>query len=127
MIFVCHVTLQGPHDQSVIRLFGLEHLKISDQHCKFSCHRHYDSRVMIFFFLSRDLKRQRDQKVMRFYGLKPLVVSHHPDGHRHCGSRDMMFLVVEQQYSICPCLDPSLLFISRVQGMLCCHTQNFRM
>ena len=50
MIFVCHVTLQGPHDQSVIRLFGLEHLKVSDQHCKFSCHRHYDSRVMIFFF-----------------------------------------------------------------------------
>ena len=43
------------------------------------------------------------------------MVSHYPaksGGHKHCGSGDMMFVVVERQDSICPRLDPSLLFIS---------------
>ena len=38
------------------------------------------------------------------------MVSHHPakfGGHRHYGSGDMMFVVVEEQDS---CLDPPLLF-----------------
>ena len=53
------------------------------------------------------------------------MVSHNPaksDGHRHCGSRDMMFFVVEGQDSTIPRLDPLLLFISRAHGMLCSHT-----
>ena len=38
------------------------------------------------------------------------MVSHHPakfSGHRHCVSRDIMFIVVEGQDSTCPRLDPS--------------------
>ena len=37
------------------------------------------------------------------------MVSHYPatfDVHRHCGSGDMMFAVVEEQDSTCPRLDP---------------------
>ena len=40
----------------------------------------------------------RDQRVMRFYGWEPLIVSHHPAkfcGHRHCGSGDIAYVVVE--------------------------------
>ena len=36
------------------------------------------------------------------------MVSHHPGkfgGHRHCGSGDKMFFVVEGQDSTCPRLD----------------------
>ena len=33
-------------------------------------------------------------------------------GHRHCGSGDLMFLVVEGQDSSCPRLNSRLLFIS---------------
>ena len=54
------------------------------------------------------------------------MVSHHParfGGHRYYGSGDMMFAVVEEQDSR---LDPPLLFISKVYGMPCSHTQNFR-
>ena len=43
------------------------------------------------------------------------MVSHYPaksGGHKHCGIGDMMFVVVERQDSICPRLDPPLLFIS---------------
>ena len=43
------------------------------------------------------------------------MVSHHPANlgdPRHCGSGDMMFVVVEGQDSTCPPLDPSLLLIS---------------
>ena len=57
------------------------------------------------------------------------MVSHHPatfGGHRHCGSEDMMFAVVEEQDSTCPRLDPPLLFISKAHGMPCSHIQNFR-
>ena len=45
----------------------------------------------------------RDQKAMQFYGTGSLMVGHHPNkygDHRHRGSGDMMFLVVESQDSI---------------------------
>ena len=57
------------------------------------------------------------------------MVSHHPakfGGHRHCGSGDTMFLVVEGQDSTCPRLNPPLLFISKAHGMSCSHTRNCR-
>ena len=57
------------------------------------------------------------------------MVSHHTakfGGHRHCGSGDMMFVVVEEQDSTCPRLDPPLLFISKAHGIPCPHIQNFR-
>ena len=38
----------------------------------------------------------------------------------------MMSVVVEGQDSICPRLDPPLLFISKAHGMSCSHKQNFR-
>ena len=42
------------------------------------------------------------------------MVNHHPANssvHRHCGSGDMMFFVVEVQDSTCPRFSPPLLFI----------------
>ena len=45
------------------------------------------------------------------------MISHHPakfNGHKHCDSGDMTFLMVERQ----------LLFISEAHGMRCSHTQN---
>ena len=48
------------------------------------------------------------------------MVSHHPakfDGHRHCGSGDLMFLVVEEQDSTCLRFNPPLLFISKGHGL----------
>ena len=57
------------------------------------------------------------------------MVSHHPGkfgGHRHCGSGDKMFFVVEGQDSTCPRLDLLLLFISKARGMRCSHIRNFR-
>ena len=42
------------------------------------------------------------------------MVSHHPPPpHRHCGSGDMVFVVVDGQGSTCPHLDPPFLFISK--------------
>ena len=46
--------------------------------------------------------------------------------HRHCGSGDTMFLVVEGQDSTCPRFNLPLLFISKAHGMPCSHTRNFR-
>ena len=46
-------------------------------------------------------------------------MSHHPakfSGHRNCGSEDIMLLVVKEQDSIYPCLNPPLLFISKTHG-----------
>ena len=43
-------------------------------------------------------------------------VSHHLAkfcGHSHCGSRDMMFIVVKEQDSTCFRLNPPLLFVSK--------------
>ena len=57
------------------------------------------------------------------------MVSHHPTkfgGHRHCGSGDMLFPVVEEQDSTFPRLNPPSLFLSKVHGMPCSHAQNFR-
>ena len=58
------------------------------------------------------------------------MVSHHPakfGGHRHCGSGDMMFVVVEGQESTCPRLDSPLLLISNnAHGIPCSHTRIFR-
>ena len=57
------------------------------------------------------------------------MVSHHSvkfGDHWHCGSGDVMFVVVEGQDSRCPRLDPSLLFISKAHCMPCSHTQNFK-
>ena len=48
------------------------------------------------------------------------MVSYHPvkfGDHRHCGSEDMMFLVVEGQDSICPHFNSPLLFISKEHGL----------
>ena len=48
------------------------------------------------------------------------MVNHHPanfGGHRHCGSGDMMFLVVEGRNSKCPLYYPSWLFISKGHGL----------
>ena len=56
------------------------------------------------------------------------MVSHHLakfGGHRHCGSGDVMFLVVEGQDSTCPCLNLPLLFISKAYDMACSDTLNF--
>ena len=47
-------------------------------------------------------------------------------GHRHCGSGDIIFVVVEEQDSTCPRLDPPLLFISKAHGMPCSYMQNVR-
>ena len=44
------------------------------------------------------------------------MVSHHPakvGSHRHCGSGDMVLVVVDGQGSTYPRLDPPLLFISK--------------
>ena len=46
--------------------------------------------------------------------------SHHSakfGGHRHCGSEDMMFLVVEGQDYTCPRFSLPLLFIYKVNGL----------
>ena len=56
--------------------------------------------------------------------MTPLKVSHHPakfGGHRHYGSGDRMFLVVEVQDSSCRCFNPPLVFIFKVHGMPCSH------
>ena len=50
------------------------------------------------------------------------MVRHYPakfGSHRHCGIGDMMFVVVEEQDSTCPRLDPSLLFKSKAHCMPC--------
>ena len=38
-------------------------------------------------------------------------------GRRHCGSGDMMLLVVAEQDSSCFCVNPPLWFISKAHGM----------
>ena len=53
------------------------------------------------------------------------MLSNHPaksGGHRHCGSRYMMFLMVEEEDSLCTRLNLLLVFISKVHGMPCTHT-----
>ena len=73
------------------------------------------------FSLSRDLSRPRDQRVMWFF-VGGSMVSHDPakfGGHRHCGSGDLMFLVVEGQDSTCPCFNLPLQFISKIYGIPC--------
>ena len=48
------------------------------------------------------------------------MVSHHPakfGGHRHCGSGDVMSLVVEEEDLRCSCSNPQLLFISKGHGL----------
>ena len=65
------------------------------------------------FSLSHVLSRPRDQRVMSFYGQKPLTVSHYPakfGGHKHCGHGDL-FLVAEEDYFRCSCFNLPLLFI----------------
>ena len=50
------------------------------------------------------------------------MIGYHPakfGDNRHCGSGDLMFVVVEGQDSTCPRLDPPLLFISKAHGMPC--------
>ena len=52
--------------------------------------------VKIWFRLSRDLTRRRDQRVMWLYGHEPIKVSYNSatfGGHRHCGSGNIMVLV----------------------------------
>ena len=75
--------------------------------------------VELWFYFSRDLTKPRDQRVMWFYGLETLMVSHHPGkfvGHGHCGSGDM-FLVNEQEDSRCSRFSSPLLFISIGHGL----------
>ena len=53
------------------------------------------------------------------FDLKPLKVSYHAaksGDHRHCGSRDIMFLVDEGEDSRCFSFNPVLLFISKEHG-----------
>ena len=48
------------------------------------------------------------------------MVSHHIakfGGHRKCGSGDIMFLLVEEQDSTCPLLNPSVLLIAKAHGV----------
>ena len=48
------------------------------------------------------------------------MVSNHPTkfgGHRHWGSEDIMFLVVEEEDSRCSRFNPPLLFISKVHDL----------
>ena len=50
------------------------------------------------------------------------MLSYHPatfGGHRRCGSEDMIFLMVEEQDSTCPRLNPPLLFIPETYDMPC--------
>ena len=72
--------------------------------------------------MSRDLTRLSHQNAIQFYRWEPFMVSYHFakfDGHRHCDSGDMMFLVVEREDSTCVRLHPPLLFISKANGMPC--------
>ena len=49
------------------------------------------------------------------------MVSHHPaifGGHRHCGSRDIIFYLLKSKIPPA-CLNQSLLLISKAQGMSC--------
>ena len=51
------------------------------------------------------------------------MISHHPAtfvGHKHCGSADL-FVVVEEQTSTYPRLNPPIVFISKTHGMPCSH------
>ena len=57
------------------------------------------------------------------------MLSHYPAKfrkHRHCGSGDMMLLMVEGHDSTCPQLNLPLLYIAKVHGMSCSHTRNFK-
>ena len=57
------------------------------------------------------------------------MLSYHPakfGGHRYRDKGDVL-LVVAGQNSTFPLLNPPLLSISKVYGMLCLHTQNFKM
>ena len=48
------------------------------------------------------------------------MVSHHSanfGGRRNLGSGDILLLVVKEQNSICPCLNLSLVFISKAHGL----------
>ena len=56
------------------------------------------------------------------------MVSHRSvrfDGHRLCGSGDMVLLAVEGQYSTSSRFNSPLLFISKTHGILWSHTRNF--
>ena len=44
-------------------------------------------------------------------------------GERHCGSGDMVLVVIEGQDFSCPCLDWSLVFIFKAHSMPCSHTK----
>ena len=74
----------------------------------------------------RDLAGLQDQRFMWLYDF---MVSHQPakfGDHRHCGSGDMMPVVVEGQDSTCPWLERPLLFISKAHSMAYSHKRNFR-
>ena len=48
------------------------------------------------------------------------MVSHHPfkfDGHEHCGSGDIIFLLVEEQDSTCSRLNLPFIFSSKRHGL----------
>ena len=48
------------------------------------------------------------------------MISHHPakfGDHRHCDSRDIMFLGADEENSRCSCLNLPLLFISKGHGL----------
>lgn len=83
------------------------------------------------FSLSHDLRKSRDQRVMRTYawelltGLVLLSLSTRFGTHRNRRSREIMFLVTEEQDSIWCRLNLPLKFVPEEQGILCSHTQNF--
>ena len=76
--------------------------------------------VVVHFSFYRHLAKPRYQRVMGLYGWEILMVSHHPakfGGHGHCcNSGDITLSVVEDQ-DFLPCLNPSLLLISKAHGM----------
>ena len=95
MVFACYVTMR---DHVIKALYGFLVRTVSER---------YNGNIMVLS-LSHDLARSRDQRV--------LVVSYHPvnfGGHKHCGSVDLIFLVVEWQNSTYPHFHPQLLHIPK--------------
>ena len=87
---------------------------------KFGCHGHSGSGVSLILVCHVILQKPRDQRVIRFYGWNPLMISHCPaksGGHSRCGTEDIMFPVAEEDGPSCSRFNPPLLFISKRHGL----------
>ena len=79
--------------------------------------------------LPHDLAKPHNQKVKWLYGWEFLTISHHPAkfcDHRCCGSRDLMFLVVEEQDSTCQLVSIITVF-PKEHGISYSNKKNFRL